>query len=516
MSTILAASAFLLAGAAAPAADPWGGAPVWVASTVARLYDISPDGKRFLFADGRKFGVLDRATGKMVWQIDNGTIHSAAFAPNGRTIVAGEWQNGLNLYDAADGKKLYGFVPAGNERIWQAQFRADGMILYQQSYTGLGNVPPWTMSYTIVHYDPVARKEVRSLSDSFKYDRSNVWLRHRGPGFFMERFTAHGADLPTHVTVSYMDPLTGKTTPNIGLETTDSVFDLSPDGKGLLVRTVGKSPRVLDTTTGKPLVTLDGHKRTVTWGAFSPDGKLIATVSGTERSNYDRVRGYLPTSNDPAELVVWDAKTGKAVSRSEFPTSELDFTEVRFSPDSKFLVALCRDGKDRKERKLVAFGELPFGENGGTELSFPMDEELKPKPVVVVPKGPGVVADPLDKLVEDLGKSAKTTTEKIDLLFVAVLGRFATATEQKRIREKYGSTLTLPALQAIVAEIAATPEFEAHIKSLEKRKPKPVTEPAQPFWPVRPLPLGFDQLPNGWSGPWSYPNFPPPALPKKP
>jgi hypothetical protein len=311
--------------------------------------------------------------------------------------------------------------------------------------------------------------------------------------------------------------MTGKATPPITLDANDTVFDVSPNGKAVLVRTVGKSPRVLDTATGKTIHTLDGHKRVVTGAEFSPDDRLIATVSGTTLSSYDHARLTVTIPEGPAELIVWDAKTGKAVSRLEFPTKELDFVEVHFSPDSKFLIALTRDGTG-KERKLVAFGQVPFGEPGGTELNFPKDEELKPKPPVITPKG-GLVADPLDKLIEELAKSNKPVDQKIDALFLAVLGRFPTITEQKRIREKHGGKLTLQVLQQIVADLVATPEFEAHIKSLEQRKQtKPATPglPMNPFWPGTGLPPGFEQSPNGWSGPWSYPNFPPPSPLKKP
>ena len=59
------------------AAEAWAENPVWVASTVARIEDISADGKRFLLSDGSKFGCFNRATGKTDWMIDNSTIHSA-------------------------------------------------------------------------------------------------------------------------------------------------------------------------------------------------------------------------------------------------------------------------------------------------------------------------------------------------------------------------------------------------------------------------------------------------------
>jgi hypothetical protein len=477
-----------------PAAVKWDAAPVWVASTLATLYDISPDGKRFLFSDGRKLGCFDRSTGKMDWQIDNSTIHSAKFSPNGRTIVAGEWQNGLNLYDATNGKSLYSFPTPGIERIWQTKFLPDGTVLYQQNASTLS--APWTVSYTIVHWDPVARKEIRSFSDSIKYENGNMWLWHRGEGFFLERLQNHGTGTTTRKTVSYIDPMTGKATPTIDLNVNDDhLFDLSPDGKTLLVMTVGEDPRLVDTSTGKTKATLAGHKRLATAGAYSPDGKLIATVTGTEVSGFDRAKLNGKVPEGPVELIVWNVATGKTIARSEFATSAMDFVEVRFSPDSKFLVAVSKDGKDGKGRRLVAFGDVPFGETGGAALVFPKDEE-KPKP----PAGPGIVAlpgavsDPLDRLVEELAKSKKTTAEKVDALFLAALGRFASEREQKWVKDIHGDKLTADVLRKLLAEIAKSPEFEAHIKSLQNR------QPPKPAFPLVPYPT-YPAVPGGfWPG----------------
>jgi hypothetical protein len=210
-----------------------------------------------------------------------------------------------------------------------------------------------------------------------------------------------------------------------------------------------------------------------------------------------------PILAGPAELIVWNAKTGKAIARQEFPTSELDFVAVHFSPDSKFLVALSREGQDRKERKLVAFGQTPFNRSGGKALNFPADLPPKPKSAAVVAKG-GIVSDPLDRLIDELAKSHKTVEVKVDALFLASLGRFATASEQKRVKDKYGDKLSADALRKLLTEIAATPEFDAHVKSLEKRAPaKSGLAPIYPNW----------WNPSPWQMwpmyPYSFPAFPP-------
>ncbi|WP_227254553.1 sigma factor-like helix-turn-helix DNA-binding protein [Frigoriglobus tundricola] len=479
-----------------PAVVKWDGAPVLVASTVAKLHDISPDGKRFLFTDDRTFGCFDRATSKMVWQIDTNLVQSAKFSPNGRTIVAGEIDD-LKLYDAATGKTLYQLVPSGKEeRIWQVMFRPDGTVLYELSYDpdpGPNGEFSGRYIHATVNWDPVARKEIRRFSVTNKIENgSHSVLQHRGTGFHMERSQGYFADtgnvLPglvryTRHTVNYTDPLTGKATPTIELNANDTVLDLSPDGKAILVRTVGEQPRLVDTTTGQTRTKLDGHKRLVTAGAFSPDGKLIATVTGTTLSDSDRAKlaGKIPEG--PAELTVWDASSGKAIARSEFPTSEFDFVQVRFSPDSKFLVVASKGGREGQYRLWAAFGATPFGQKGAAALNFPLDVQRNN---VIQSNARAVVADPLDKLIEELAKSTLDADQKVDAVFLAALGRFPTATERQRANEKYRqlNADTLRAgdgLRALLAEIAVTPEFEAHLKSLQIRAPAKFDPPLTPL-----------------------------------
>ena len=187
----------------------------------------------------------------------------------------------------------------------------------------------------------------------------------------------------------------------------------------------------------------------MTGGAFSPDGKLIATVSGTALSGYDHAQMTGPILAGPAELIVWNAKTGKAIARQEFPTSELDFVEVHFSPDSKFLVALSREGQDRKERKLVAFGQTPFNRSGGKALNFPADLPPKPKSAAVAVKG-GIVSDPLDRLIDELAKSHKTVEVKVD----ALIPRVARPLRHRERAEAREGQVRRQALRGGSAEVA--------------------------------------------------------------
>lgn len=485
-TVLLAATAFaLVARTSAAAPDDWTGKPVWVATTTAVVYDISADGTRFLMADGRALGVFDRPAGKLLWLADKTTVHDAKFAPDGKTIATGEWQNGVNFYDAATGKKLHTVAP-GEERPWQVFYRPDGTLLYGTSASGFSAAPPWTLKYSTVHYDPAAKRELGKHSDSVTYDGTNPWVWHRGAGFYQEFHQIFGANTTTRRTVTYANPVTGKKSPTIELGVNDVPLDLSPDGKLLLVAALGYHARLVDTATGKTKFDLKGNTRHVTDAAYSPDGKLVAIITGTSsrhstRGAYDD-SGKVPSG--PAEYAIWNAATGELVARAEFPTKEFDFVRVQFSPDSKYLLLTSREGPGGKGMSHHAVGAHPFGKTEGAVLTFPKDEAAQPKPV------PGaLVSDPLDRLIEELAKSVKPANEKVDALFLAALGRFATAREQKLVKDTHGERLTSDALRKVLAEIAKSPEFEAHIKSLQQRAPaKPAIQ-----WgggPLLPNPFG--------------------------
>ncbi|MBN9520591.1 hypothetical protein J0H58_19060, partial [bacterium] len=99
----------------------------------------------------------------------------------------------------------------------------------------------------------------------------------------------------------------------------------SPDGSRLVSGAVFADPvaRVWDARTGRKLLDLPGHRLGVGAVAYSPNGRLIAT-SGQEGS---------------ARL--WDATTGAALHRFDFPTWG---EAVAFAADGRHLAATGRAG----------------------------------------------------------------------------------------------------------------------------------------------------------------------------
>src|SRR5260370_35786622 len=93
----------------------------------------------------------------------------------------------------------------------------------------------------------------------------------------------------------------------------------SPDRKSMAIGNYDHTAKLLDTSTGKVLKTLRGHKNYVRAVAFSPDGKTLAT------GGWDQT------------VKLWDLPAG--TERKTLPGPEGQLYSLSYSPNGKWLLA---------------------------------------------------------------------------------------------------------------------------------------------------------------------------------
>jgi WD40 repeat protein/HEAT repeat protein/predicted Ser/Thr protein kinase len=105
----------------------------------------------------------------------------------------------------------------------------------------------------------------------------------------------------------------------------------TPDGK-LLLTVDATGARLRDFATGKVVREFDGHEYDVAAAALSPDGKRVASAANEAVSVGDQRKG---------EVIVWDAETGRPIRT--LATDHKGVSSVAFSPDGRLLATVGGD-----------------------------------------------------------------------------------------------------------------------------------------------------------------------------
>jgi hypothetical protein len=144
-------------------------------------------------------------------------VNSAAFSPDGHTIVSASWDNTLRLWDADTGDSLHVFT-GHTDNVNSAAFSPDGRTIVSASF-----------------------------------DRT-LRLWDADTGDTLRVFTGH-------------------------TDTVNSAA-FSPDGRTLVSASWDGTLRLWDADTGNTLRVFTGHTDVVMSAAFSPDGRTIVSASG--------------------------------------------------------------------------------------------------------------------------------------------------------------------------------------------------------------------------------------------
>jgi RNA polymerase sigma factor (sigma-70 family) len=507
-----------------PRADAWG--PVSkLGKADGTVFAISADGNEIVVKPmAEAVTILDLKTGKTrrVEGKFGGHLGAISYSPNGKLVACAEWNNGATIRDARTWEiidqispniKQTEEFPTNRRRPYSmAAFTPDGKQIAFYTWTWLGRYDADDQDKHFTHCETqVTLWDVENKKELVYPVQTQVGpaFTHFHQGLFNHRpylytridvITKNG--LSASKTFSLIDIATNKTTMQIALDKDDDgLFDVTPDGKQMLVMTAGKDPRLVDVQTGKNVQFFGGHTRLVTTAALSQDGKLVVTASGRHVDGVTAAKlpaGW-PPDVGPTEIRIHDTATGELIAAYQSDTL-FDFAYVGFSLDGKYVWAQTKD------YQLLLWGKFQALPDG-VKVNWPVDPQPKPASGAS-PLGSSFElrgADALDKLVESLPKSGRPIEQQIDAMFLAALGRFATASEQKNVAALLGDKPTVEKWKMLLDALVKMPEFKAHIQTLEKR-----------IAPPSPDVGGFPTFPD-MTGPFpTFPKSPYPYLPKKP
>jgi WD40 repeat protein/anti-sigma factor RsiW len=305
---------------------PVGGAPLRHAEVV-EAAAVSPGGENNPRAIGKLLATASRDTTVRLWQMAPGLqlgqslpagadIFTAAYSPDGKTLVAADLDGEVHFWDAATGQArpplrrrqsvfVLAFSPDGR-RLLVAD-HADGVVRQWDPATGQEAGPALACGPVKSLAWSADGKTILTGSSTFYKLRPGVRTAARqwdaDTGKAIEPPLPHGGDVWA---ASY-----------------------SPDGKVILVSGLDPAVRLWDAATGQPAGEPLVHRRGGgVWAAvFSPDGRLVLT------SGSDRV----------ARL--WDVTTRLPTGRALPHPAEV--RTVAFSPDGRVILTGCRDGFSR-------------------------------------------------------------------------------------------------------------------------------------------------------------------------
>lgn len=293
-------------------------------------------------ADASLLNALKRGFTKQIYLGHTDLLWSVDFSPDGKKMVTTSNDGTARLWDVATGKELSRFAPSA--RIFTtAGFLPDGRSIV---VGGPGD--------TLWLWDTETNREVRQ----YKGLAGGAWgLDVSTDGKFVVTADDKGAKL--------FDLQTGELLRDFEQSVVASPATISPDGQLVATANGDKTARILDVATGKELRRINAS---VPWVAFSPDGKLLFSGSGSIGQLWDVQTGeekqrfvghtkeiivgvfspdgkYLATVSSDKTARLWDITTGQTIQ--EFVGHTGTIFDVKFSPDGRYLLTA---GSDRTAR----------------------------------------------------------------------------------------------------------------------------------------------------------------------
>ncbi len=294
---------------------------------------LSPDGRIIAASNGnydnRAFVIhlFDSTTGAAIRTLTGhkSLLVALSFTPDGKTLVSGDDDGAMKLWNVATGALVRNFAGVGESAMALA-FAPDGKTLASANYAGfVGQVEKDTVKL----WDVESGGLVRTMGGT---DAAVAAVAFAPDG---NSFATSGHD---H-SVRLWDAHTGNLVRTFsGHDFYVNALAFAPDGDTLASGSWDGTARVWNTHTGALLHALsaredkdEAHLYWVNAVAFAPDGKTLATASRDDSGPRTR------ETSDRGVIKLWDAKSGALLRTLQEPYGWAE--AVAFSPDGKTLVS---------------------------------------------------------------------------------------------------------------------------------------------------------------------------------
>lgn len=371
---------------------------------------LSKDGRRLVCASDREIRIWDAATRKLERAFPwIGTIrgsHVLAVSADGSIVAAATYKDTVRLWDAGTGKPLVSFPDGHMSAVHSVSYSTDGKLIATAG--GDGTVRLWNATNgEHLHKYELARTQFMSVA-----------FLPQGNTFVASGVSPPEPPVYYPGVMAFLDTQSGKLLRKLSFPRPVSTFAASHDGRTVAValwdyhREAGKPEdnvvQLIETSSGKVIRELAGHKGRIMTLAFSDDDKTLISGSqdGTFRERqvetgkeerrvvwskgrfgasiaFDANRTMAVVSCSSEDVFLkWNLATGEQLNSLKLPNTF--GSRVAISPDGRILARGPRSWvgfRGHADRAIVLLDlhdgselqrfQLPY--NGITSLTFSPD-----------------------------------------------------------------------------------------------------------------------------------------------
>jgi WD40 repeat protein len=355
-------------------------AVIWNARTGKQITKLTVDEAWFLvFSPDSQYAISTDLNGIVrVWGVNTGkevshithiaSVSEIQFSPNGKYVASGNYDGAAHVWEILTGKEVahmtrtggvfsVAFSPDGKylatgggdniTRLWKLAAKHEIVRVEQDdpvshfavspngNYIAIGSATP-SPDNIIRIFETSTGKEISQIKVTQKRSSSDLTSLAFSPnnryvvsGSYVAPIRIWDADTGKEVVrMKYDLPITP-----IAVNSITTLHDVavksvafSPDGRYVLSSSDDHTARVWDANTGKEISRVT-HEAGVTVVAFSPNGKYVLSGGCDKLESDTCVQG---------SAQVWAAMTGKEIARM---THDYIVSAIAFSPDGKYVVS---------------------------------------------------------------------------------------------------------------------------------------------------------------------------------